>query len=931
MSSLNTVGSSEVMEKLWERSGERLESYEDAGGCVRGVLGYTRHDNLYDEMRPEHMQQRQQQGSSSTVANTSSTIVREVMDRQSILSIDGISSRNKNTKEVFDLTQDDSNDVEVELHVERRDKQLHDEVDVEWMDDDHIRDTHSSVHDAGNNSHSDIVNDDEEEEVDDNSNVPNNNDSNIPNNNDDENHDVKDVDRYDDDDEDDMVRPKRSNRRRIILDEEEETEDVEVEHNKDVNSITINESINEDVSHLKEEFDDKINIEYESEDEDEVIANTTLEGSIGTSRESSGVRVDTSDMKIRRVSVDTEVADNSFLTKSVLDEDESMKEEDQIILMKGLFRRRVVLDDEDQDHESYNYHNDNNDSSNTIRIDEDNGSYREKDSVYADDISIKASRDNMEASRGISTGVNRREDLGCNQFLNEFITPLYEEQGYVDVESEASTYNDYIAAQMDDISNVGNNSIVDQSSAQDQLDLLSKYVNSTPPMSDGQHWDGSATPGAENNKNGFDVAVAIGGESNVIGAERGEIILCGFCDSLVDTSQVTIHFNSNNTLPYSITPYGQNALVGESKRIGSDDDMLEVVTDGTEHSSEVIKMLEQNLEYSIKSNCSNLDDNKDDLTSKLTTNEEIVPTTTVEYLKPISNDNVYSVRDDLDITTCVDGNDNQKYVQNNSAGAKGDVIDPLQDDILTQSRGNDIEFDFSLSLSGRHSGDWSDIENYEIQDPNTSILSSSDNNSNDENTSIISSSVDDSDEHEEEEWNEEVSTPKNTPKNIKFRKEFDESEQNKENEGCPNIFLKKNKINNNIHNNMKGVERTPLKHKPAEANIIDLSQTPSPLNVVHQDDMMVTKKKRNAKNTINEFSDGKKFPGKIFRPKVSITVEAFDKYKSTMMEAREAEMNDNLENALILYMAALDICDEEEITHRKLWDLGHQLNYFSNK
>jgi hypothetical protein len=46
------------MEKLWAIAKERMPEYPDCGDSISEVLGYSRHDNLYEEVRPEEIQKR---------------------------------------------------------------------------------------------------------------------------------------------------------------------------------------------------------------------------------------------------------------------------------------------------------------------------------------------------------------------------------------------------------------------------------------------------------------------------------------------------------------------------------------------------------------------------------------------------------------------------------------------------------------------------------------------------------------------------------------------------------------------------------------------------------------------------------------------------------------------------------------------------------
>ena len=57
--------SSEVMVRLWERAGEKLYEFDGVSTALPGVLGFTRHDNLYEEKSA---------GQSSVSAKLSSTL-----------------------------------------------------------------------------------------------------------------------------------------------------------------------------------------------------------------------------------------------------------------------------------------------------------------------------------------------------------------------------------------------------------------------------------------------------------------------------------------------------------------------------------------------------------------------------------------------------------------------------------------------------------------------------------------------------------------------------------------------------------------------------------------------------------------------------------------------------------------------------------------
>lgn len=55
---LGPIDRSLVMEKLWNVSKEKMTEYPDCGDAIQEVLGYSRHDNLYEEVRPEEIQNR---------------------------------------------------------------------------------------------------------------------------------------------------------------------------------------------------------------------------------------------------------------------------------------------------------------------------------------------------------------------------------------------------------------------------------------------------------------------------------------------------------------------------------------------------------------------------------------------------------------------------------------------------------------------------------------------------------------------------------------------------------------------------------------------------------------------------------------------------------------------------------------------------------
>jgi len=49
---LGPAGQSLVMEKLWKVSNSPMRDVSDTCGPLKGVLGYSRHDTLYSEIRP---------------------------------------------------------------------------------------------------------------------------------------------------------------------------------------------------------------------------------------------------------------------------------------------------------------------------------------------------------------------------------------------------------------------------------------------------------------------------------------------------------------------------------------------------------------------------------------------------------------------------------------------------------------------------------------------------------------------------------------------------------------------------------------------------------------------------------------------------------------------------------------------------------------
>jgi hypothetical protein len=49
---LGPTGQSLVMERLWKASNSSMREVSDTRGSLKGVLGYSRHDTLYSEIRP---------------------------------------------------------------------------------------------------------------------------------------------------------------------------------------------------------------------------------------------------------------------------------------------------------------------------------------------------------------------------------------------------------------------------------------------------------------------------------------------------------------------------------------------------------------------------------------------------------------------------------------------------------------------------------------------------------------------------------------------------------------------------------------------------------------------------------------------------------------------------------------------------------------
>ena len=49
---LGPAGQSLVMERLWKASNSTMRDVSDTRGALKGVLGYSRHDTLYAEIRP---------------------------------------------------------------------------------------------------------------------------------------------------------------------------------------------------------------------------------------------------------------------------------------------------------------------------------------------------------------------------------------------------------------------------------------------------------------------------------------------------------------------------------------------------------------------------------------------------------------------------------------------------------------------------------------------------------------------------------------------------------------------------------------------------------------------------------------------------------------------------------------------------------------
>ena len=56
---MGSADQSVVMEKLWNiTGGNEMRTFDDTRGDLKGVLGYTRHDELYSEVRPQDIQKR---------------------------------------------------------------------------------------------------------------------------------------------------------------------------------------------------------------------------------------------------------------------------------------------------------------------------------------------------------------------------------------------------------------------------------------------------------------------------------------------------------------------------------------------------------------------------------------------------------------------------------------------------------------------------------------------------------------------------------------------------------------------------------------------------------------------------------------------------------------------------------------------------------
>lgn len=77
---------SEVMEKIWEKTGCEMLEYEDCGGLLPGALGYSRHDNLYEEQRPDNIQ------------NRCRDLLKKSIDRKSVTSLHDKSQKTLNNK-----------------------------------------------------------------------------------------------------------------------------------------------------------------------------------------------------------------------------------------------------------------------------------------------------------------------------------------------------------------------------------------------------------------------------------------------------------------------------------------------------------------------------------------------------------------------------------------------------------------------------------------------------------------------------------------------------------------------------------------------------------------------------------------------------------------------------------------------------------------
>jgi hypothetical protein len=111
---LSAVGKSDVMEKLWSLGGESITSSpDDHGESIAGVMGYTRHDKLYDETK--------ERGHAKAAVNTVEREAAEIIDLTScdnIIDCQELSAHeqdlNIDSKSVVVLNDDEELDDPVE-------------------------------------------------------------------------------------------------------------------------------------------------------------------------------------------------------------------------------------------------------------------------------------------------------------------------------------------------------------------------------------------------------------------------------------------------------------------------------------------------------------------------------------------------------------------------------------------------------------------------------------------------------------------------------------------------------------------------------------------------------------------------------------------------------------------------------------------------